>query len=100
MAFDATSRYYKVEDATLKVTLPGGATRTLSYKRRRFIARSSSPSALTHVALEGERPDQLSTRFLGDPTQFWRICDANQVFRPAELTDVAGRRVVIPVVGP
>jgi hypothetical protein len=100
MAFDATSRYYKVEDATLVVSLPGGTTRTLSYKLRRFIAPPASPSSLTHVPLEGERPDQLSARFLGDPTQFWRICDANQVLRPAELTDVAGRRIIIPVVGP
>ena len=98
--FEPTSRYYKVQDATLVITLPDGSSRTVAYKRRRFIVPSATPSALQHIALQGERPDQLSARFLGDPTQFWRVCDVNQVIRPAELTEEPGRPVVIPVVGP
>lgn len=98
--FEPTSRYYKVEDGRLTVTLPDGSSRTVAYKRRRFIAPSAMPSLMRHITLQGERPDQLSARFLGDPTQFWRLCDANQVIRPAELTEAPGSPVVIPVVGP
>ncbi len=98
--FEPTSRYYKIDDATLVVTLPDGTSRTVACKRRRFIAPSTTPSVLTHKAFQGERPDQLSARFLGDPTQFWRLCDANQVIRPAELTEAPGSPVIIPVVGP
>ena len=25
----------------------------------------------------GDRLDQIAARFLGDATQFWRVCDAN-----------------------
>jgi hypothetical protein len=45
-----------------------------------------------------------SCRYLGDPEQFWRICDANDVLRPAELTDTPGVsvRIALPhgVAGP
>lgn len=98
--FEPTSRYYKVDDGSLIVTLSDGSSRTVGYKRRRFIAPPATPSVLRHIALQGERPDQLSARFLGDPTQFWRLCDANQVIRPAELTEAPGSLVIIPVVGP
>ena len=33
--------------------------------------------------------------YLGDPLQYWRICDANGAMRPDELTDTAGRRLRI-----
>jgi hypothetical protein len=98
--FEPTSRYYGVADATTVVSLSDGSTRTVSFKRRRFITVPVGLPGLQHIALQGERPDLLSARFLGDPTQFWRICDANRVIRPTELTDTAGRVIVIPVVGP
>lgn len=98
--FDPTSRYYGVGDATIVVSLPDGSTRTVSFKRRRFISVPSGLPGLQHPVLQGERPDLLSARFLGDPTQFWRICDANRVIRPTELTDEGGRVILIPVVGP
>jgi hypothetical protein len=97
--FEPTSRYCGVDDAALVVTLPDGSTRTVSYKRRRFIAAPSSLPALEHISIEGERPDLLANRFFGEPTQFWRLCDANRVIRPAELTETAGRRLSVPVVG-
>jgi hypothetical protein len=49
-----------------------------------------------YVLLEGERLDHLTSRFLGDATAFWRICDANNVMHPDELVMV-GRPVLIPV---
>ena len=37
----------------------------------------------------------LSSRYLGDPTQFWRICDVNNVQQPNELTDNIGTVIKI-----
>ncbi len=31
---------------------------------------------------EGDRPDLVAFRALGDPEQFWRLCDVNLVRRP------------------
>lgn len=98
--FEPTSRYYKVADATLTIILPDGTRRDVSYKRRRFIPDPGSLPALEHMAVQGERPDLLANRYLGDSTQFWRICDVNRVIRPVELTEVGGTSVAIPVVGP
>jgi hypothetical protein len=50
--------------------------------------------------VEGERLDNLTARYLGDPTQFWRVCDANEVFRPDELTETPGRTIDIAMPGP
>ena len=52
--------------------------------------------AETPVA-QGERLDVLAHRTLGDPLQYWRICDANDVMRPTELTDEPGRAVRVPL---
>ena len=43
----------------------------------------------------GDRLDNLAQRYIGDPEQFWRLCDANGAMRPDELTEVIGRRLRI-----
>jgi gamma-glutamyltranspeptidase/glutathione hydrolase len=37
-------------------------------------------------------------QYLGDPEQFWRLCDANAAMHPEELTDAIGRtlRITLP----
>ena len=50
-----------------------------------------------HLVVDGDRLDLLAHRYLGDPEQFWRICDANGALRPEELTREAGRRLGIPL---
>ena len=93
--FDSTSRYYTIE--TGKITVPDGegGTREIRYVRRRFIP---SPEGLTtlveHTVAQGERLDLITARYLGDPTQFWRVCDANNVQQPEELEET-GRIVKI-----
>ena len=90
--FPANSRYYRVSTTTLR-TAEG---KTVVYLRRRFIPRSDRFALLRwHSVTEGERPDHLAARYLGDPEQFWRLCDANGVMRPEELTDQAGKKVRI-----
>jgi hypothetical protein len=48
-----------------------------------------------HVVTQGERLDNITARYLDDPEQFWRICDANRALRPDELTETVGRRLRI-----
>jgi hypothetical protein len=47
---------------------------------------------------QGDRLDTITARYLGDPTQFWRICDANDTLRPDELEE-PGRtvRIALPL---
>jgi hypothetical protein len=45
--------------------------------------------------MQGERLDNITARYLGDPLQFWRVCDANGAMNPSELTAVIGRRLRI-----
>ena len=41
------------------------------------------------------RLDDMYRRSLGDPEQFWRLCDANGAIRPDELTETIGATVRI-----
>jgi hypothetical protein len=47
------------------------------------------------VVFQGDRLDNIAALYLGDPEQFWRICDANAAMRPNELTETIGRRLRI-----
>jgi hypothetical protein len=98
--FDTASRYATVPDATIEHALPDGTTRTIRYKRRRFLPPPASLTPLTsHVMTEADRLDLVAARYVGDPTAFWRLCDANDVLRPEEL-EVVGRAVVIAMPRP
>jgi len=98
--FDATSRYAKLPDETLALTDPDGTQRTVTYKARRFIPPAASMTTLVeHTVAGGERLDVITARYVGDPTQFWRLCDANTVLRPEEL-EQAGRVIEIAMPGP
>jgi len=97
--FDPTSRYYQSEVATLTVTDSDGLPREIRYVRRRFIPSSTgSTTLIEHTVTQGDRLDNITARYLGDPTQFWRICDANNVLQPNELTDKVGNviRIALP----
>jgi len=90
-----TSRYFAVGTAVY-VTVSG---EEIGYLRRRFVPPPERFQLLQiHVVTEGERHDHLAAQFLGDPEQFWRLCDANAVLRPEELTETPGRplRITLP----
>lgn len=92
MTFPPTSRYANVPTATL-VTADG---RMIVYLRRRFVPPADRFVLLQeHVVVEGDRLDNVTARYLGDPEQFWRVCDANAAMRPEELVEVIGRRLRI-----
>lgn len=86
--FDKTSRYSGIPEAKLTVTDPDGTTREVAYVRRRFLPPIESLTPIAeHIVEQGDRLDNVSARYLGDPTQFWRLADANDEMRPEELTD-------------
>jgi hypothetical protein len=98
--FDPTSRYATVPDATVTVTAPDGTARTVTFKRRRFVPPPGDHTTLVeHTVAQGERLDNVTARYLGDPTRFWQVCDANQALDPAEL-EQPGRIVLIAVQTP
>ena len=87
--FDTTSRYFSIATTTIDVADPDGGTREVRYIKRRIIPASASMTTLLeHTFVEGERLDMITARYLGDPTQFWRVCDANNVMEPEELEEV------------
>ena len=93
--FLPTSRYYNIETATLET--PEG--KTIVYLRRRFVPSPENFVLLQeHVVRQNERLDNITARYLGDPEQFWRLCDANGAMRPDELTETEDRtlRITLP----
>ena len=57
---------------------------------------ASRPRGRTWSA-QGDRVDTIAAQHIGDPEQFWRVCDGNGVLQPSEVTEVVGRRVRIPL---
>ncbi|SHG51636.1 hypothetical protein [Massilia sp. CF038] len=96
--YPPTSRYFSI--ATARVEGPDG--RTIVFLRRRFVPQPE-PGALIaqHAVVEGDRLDNVTARYLGDPEQFWRVCDTNSAMQPQELTDEVGRmlRIEFPKAG-
>ena len=77
-----TSRYASVGVGAYAP--PGGTP--VPYLLRRFIPQPDRFTTIgEHRVQAGERLDVITTTQLGDPTQFWRLCDANLAMRPVEL---------------
>ncbi len=91
---EPNSRYYNLE--TRKYTKPDGSE--ISYKARRFVPAGAKLRILAEAQVgQGDRLDQITARALGDPLQFWRICDANNAMNPSALVEKPGSlRVPVP----
>ncbi len=90
--FDPQSRYYRIDQVTLQTVSADGTARQIKYARRRFIVTPSNLATLVEYPVTADdRLDNVTARFIGDPTQFWRICDGNDAMRPTDLTDTVGR---------
>jgi hypothetical protein len=80
--FPPTSRYNEVEIVKLSL---------------RFLPDAAASIILAeHSVTEGDRLDNVTALYLGDPEQFWRVCDANNAMRPDDLMEI-GRRLLIPL---
>ena len=85
--FEPASRYTKCENIT--TTADG---HIITYKKRRFLPQAEKMIILQEVVvIAGDRLDTIATRIIGDPEQYWRICDANNTMDPFELTAKPGR---------
>jgi hypothetical protein len=93
--FPVTSRYHGIDTATF--TDADGKKHP--YLRRRFLPDAVGTVLAEHAVTQGERLDNITARYLGDPEQFWRLCDANDAMDPAELTAEIGRRLRVPMPG-
>lgn len=93
--FTTNSRYYGIEIATRQIA----SNQTVSYLKRRFISPSEKVEALQkHTVTQGDRLDNITANYLGDPEQFWRLCDANNAMHPNELTAQIRRELRIPFI--
>lgn len=93
--FAPNSRYYGVAVKVIETENQG----KVAYVKRRFIAPPENFQLLQeHTVKQGERLDNLTYQYLGDPEQFWRICDANAAMHPNELTNTIGKtiRITLP----
>ena len=94
--FETNSRYYTIPEANVTFKDRDGAERKIVYKRRRFIPPIEDEGTFVeHIVIQGERLDNITARYIADPTQFWRICDVNLILKPDELTDEVGRSIKI-----
>ena len=90
--FPINSRYCGIA----RVTLETQDGKQIVFLRRRFVPPPERFDLLTeHTVSDGERLDNITALYLGDPEQFWRVCDANGVIRPDELTETVGRKIRI-----
>jgi hypothetical protein len=93
--FPPTSRYTATPTTTY--VAPDGTA--VTYLQRRFLPPSSSLALLTrHRVQLGDRLDNVAAEYLGDPLQFWQICDANDAVNPDDLTTTVGAllRITLP----
>jgi hypothetical protein len=92
--FDNTSRYAALDTAEHQIPRPDGEPRPVRYVRRRFVPPPDEGATLVeHRVSQGERLDHVTAAYLGDPTQFWRVADANRELRPDELVKEPDARV-------
>jgi hypothetical protein len=93
--FTATSRYYGMGTTTMV----SSAGEKVVYLQRRFVPPPERfQTVQVYTVAQGDRLDNIAAQFLGDPTLFWRLCDANRAMRPDGLTETAGRtlRITLP----
>lgn len=92
--FASNSRYAGIATATLE----RADGTTIVFVRRRFCPDPERLVLLVeHAVKQGERLDNITAQYLGDPEAYWRVCDANNVLTPEELEEIGRRlRITLP----
>jgi hypothetical protein len=91
--YPPTSRYANLDVANWQ---PTPEDTPVPYLRRRFLPQADQFVLLQlYIVRQGDRLDNITAKYLGDPEQFWRVCDANNAMRPDDLTETVGRRLRI-----
>lgn len=90
--FPQTSRYHGLK--ILHTTTASG--RQVAYVERRFLPPHDYLEVVQlHNVNDGDRIDNVSAHYLGDPELFWRVCDGNYELDPARLTSQVTRQIRI-----
>jgi hypothetical protein len=105
--FEPSSRYATCEDAILATNGYGGQGSGgqerggILYKKRRFLPDARKmPLLQEKVIVAGDRLDLIAFQYVGDPEQYWRICDSNNsIMHPLELTNEPGSILRINLFG-
>jgi hypothetical protein len=88
--FPPNSRYNAIP--TLSYTFTDG--REVAYLSRRVVPQPGRYTTLaTHTVVQGDRLDNLAAKHIGDPEQYWKLCDANGAVRPDELIETVGDKI-------
>jgi hypothetical protein len=96
------SRYDGVPTATIEVDDGRGGVREVPYILTRTPADPATLTPLAwHRVAADDRLDLIAARYLGDPSAFWRIGDANLALDPDDLVgpDAEGTVLVVPAPG-
>lgn len=88
--FQTNSRYLEVDNS---IIYKDG--RSIQYKKRRFLPKPTGVIIQEMQITRGDRLDNIAARIIGDPEQFWRICDNNNIMHPLEITKESGRKITI-----
>jgi hypothetical protein len=92
--FDHTSRYYPIATAEF-ITAD---RRKIAYVRRRFLPQGDRlPVLREFIATKDDRLDLITAKTLGDPKQFWKVCDANNAMNPLDLLADPVQTIRIPI---
>ena len=93
--FDQNSRYSKIENNILEKE-----GNMMTYKKRRFLPQGEKmPTLIQTSVMAQDRIDLVTSRTLGVPEQFWRVCDKNNAMYPLDLTKEPGKLLLIPIPG-
>jgi hypothetical protein len=98
--FESNSRYAN----SVHKSLTADDGRIIVYIQRRMLpplaeGEESNIILEDEIVRAGDRLDLIATRILGDPEQYWRICDINDLLHPLDLTDKPGSIIHIPISG-
>ncbi len=70
----------------------------VAYLQRRIIPQPDIYTSLqNYVVVDGDRLDNLSAKYLGDPLLYWMIVTLTVRCDPDELTAQVGRTIQIPL---
>ena len=89
-----SSRYY----GSSVETFTGADGVQVAYLGRRIIPQPDIYAVTQdYGVVDGDRLDNLASKYLGDPLLYWMICDANGGVDPDELTAQTGQTIKIPI---
>lgn len=92
--FPLNSRY---RDVPLRTRVAPDGTVETFVGRRIIPALERYGIVGRHRLIAGDRIDGVAAEAIGDPEQYWKLCDANGDADPAQAAEPPGRLLIIPL---